>query len=94
MKKILITLILFCLFFTSAKTDIIKDVKLENNKRVSKESIIAFGNIKIGKDYSELEVNKILLDLYDTNFFSDIKLKVENGILIVDVKEKKIIHGA
>ena len=31
------------------KADVIKDVKLENSKRISKESIIAFGNIKLGK---------------------------------------------
>ncbi len=92
MKKILLTLVLFCVFFTSAKTDIIKDIKLENNKRVSKESIIAFGNIKIGNDYSELEVNKILLDLYDTNFFSDIKIRITDNVLIIYVEEKKIVQ--
>ncbi len=74
------------------KADVIKDVKLENSKRISKESIIAFGNIKLGKDYSELEINQILLDLYETNFFSDIRLKVENNILIINVDEKKIIQ--
>ena len=38
------------------------------------------------------EINEILIDLYNTNFFSDIKLNVVNGILIVNVKEKKIIQ--
>ena len=44
------------------------------------------------KDYSETEINQILIDLYDTNFFSDIKLKIENNILIINVNEKKIIQ--
>ena len=91
MKKILLfQLLLICIFFISAKAEVIKDIKLENNIRVSKESIIAFGNIKIGKDYSETEINQILIDLYDTNFFSDIKLKIENNILIINVTEKKL----
>ena len=51
MKKIVLSILLVCIFFVSAKAEIINDVKLENNKRVSKQSIIAFGNIKIGKDY-------------------------------------------
>ena len=76
----------------SAKSEIINDIKLENNIRVSKESILSFGNIKLGKDYTEKEINQILGDLYNTNFFSDIKLKVENNVLIVDVVEKKIIQ--
>ena len=92
MKKFFLSVLIVCLFFISVNAEIIKDVKLENNKRVSKESIIAFGNIKIGKDYSETEINQILIDLYDTNFFIDIKLKIVNNILIVDVDEKKIIQ--
>ena len=92
MRKILLTLLLLNFILFSAKSEIINDIKLENNKRVSKESVLAFGNIKLGKDYSENEINQILGDLYNTNFFSDIKLKVENNILIIDVKEKKIIQ--
>ena len=92
MKKILLALLLLNFMLFSAKSEIINDIKLENNIRVSKESILAFGNIKLGKDYTEKEINQILGDLYNTNFFSDIKLKVENNVLIIDVKEKKIIQ--
>ncbi len=92
MKKTLLQLLIICIFFVSAKAEVIKDIKLENNIRVSKESIIAFGNISLGKDYSETEVNQILLDLYETNFFSDVKLKIENNILIINVTERKIIQ--
>ena len=88
MSRILLSLLFFA-FFISVKAEIINDIKLENNIRVSKESIISFGNIKLGTDYSESDVNQILLDLYETNFFSDIKLKIENNILIISVKEKK-----
>ena len=92
MKKILLALLLLNFILFSAKSEIINDIKLENNKRISKESVLAFGNIKLGKDYTENEINQILGDLYNTNFFSDIKLKVENNVLIINVKEKKIIQ--
>ena len=69
MKKIFLALMFVSTLIIQTKADVIKDVKLENSKRISKESIIAFGNIKLGKDYSELEINQILLDLYETNFF-------------------------
>ena len=92
MKKTLLGLLFICIFFVSAKADIVKDIKLENNNRVNKESVLAFGNINLGKNYSETELNQILVDLYNTNFFSDIKLRIENDILIITVTEKKIIQ--
>ena len=92
MKKILFQLLIILVFCISAKAEVIKDVKLENNIRISKESIIAFGNIKLGEDYTETEINQILVDLYNTNFFSDLKLRIENNVLIVNVSERKIIQ--
>ena len=92
MKKFLLSIVLACLLFNSANADLINDIKLENNKRVSKESIIAFGNIKLGKDYSETELNQILVDLYETNFFLNIKLKIVDNVLVINVEEKKIIQ--
>jgi len=92
MKKFLLLIVLVCLLFNSANADLINDIKLENNKRVSKESIIAFGNIKLGKDYSETELNQILVDLYETNFFLNIKLKIVDNVLVINVEEKKIIQ--
>ena len=92
MKKILLQLLIFFIFYVSARAEVIKDIKLENNIRISKESIIAFGNIKLGKDYNESEINQILFDLYDTNFFSDLKLQVINNVLVINVTEKKIIQ--
>ena len=92
MKKFLLFIVLICLLFNSANADLINDIKLENNKRVSKESIIAFGNIKLGKDYSETELNQILVDLYETNFFLNIKLKIVDNVLVINVEEKKIIQ--
>ena len=59
MKKILLALLLLNFMLFSAKSEIINDIKLENNIRVSKESILAFGNIKLGKDYTESEINQI-----------------------------------
>tara|TARA_Y100000816_G_scaffold72549_1_gene48694 strand:- start:173 stop:2407 length:2235 start_codon:yes stop_codon:yes gene_type:complete len=92
MKKIIFQLLIICIFFIPVKAEVINNIKLENNIRVSKESVIAFGNIKFGKNYSETEINQILVDLYNTNFFSDIKLSIENNVLIVNVTERKIIQ--
>ena len=93
MKNIGFFLLLIVFFYNSVNAEIVKDVKVENNTRVSKESIIAFGNIKLGSDYKESELNEILIELYETNFFSNVKIRIEDGILVVNVEEKKIVQS-
>ena len=93
MKIFLAFLIIFNIAFNTLKADIINDVKVENNKRVTKESIISFGNIKLGEDYDSQMLNQVLKDLYNSSFFSDIKLNIDNNILIIKVVEKKIIQS-
>ena len=92
MKHIIIILLILKFAFTHVFADIINKIEVKNNNRVSKETIITFGGIKLGEDYDQEELNKILLDLYSTNFFSDIKFDVQGDLLIVDVKERKIIQ--
>ena len=92
MKHLFLILLIFKFTIINAFADVINEVQVKNNNRITKETIITFGGIKLGKDYSEEELNKILLDLYSTNFFSDINFNIEGNILIVDVQERKIVQ--
>ena len=38
-------------------------------------------------------MNKILTNLYSTNFFEDVKIKLSNGILIVQLTEYPVINN-
>ena len=66
MKIVIYTLFFLTIFFKSVFSEIVNDVKIENNNRISKDSVIAFGNIEIGSDYTEEKLNKVLIDLYDS----------------------------
>ena len=73
MKKIMIKinliLIYFLLFFSIANAEIVKEIKIEGNKRVSDETIKVYGDIKpIGSDFSNADLDKILKNLYSTDF--------------------------
>ena len=76
MKFLILILLILKFAFTYAFAEIINDIQVKNNNRITKETIITFGGIELGKDYSKDQLNNILLDLYSTNFFSDIKLKI------------------
>jgi outer membrane protein insertion porin family len=84
----------FILFFISSLSiaQIINDIKVNGNKRISKESIIVFGNIELDKNYSDDDLNTVLKNIYDTNFFKEINLKINNSTLEVFVIENPIIE--
>ena len=92
MKYLLIILLIFKLAFSHALGEVINNIEVKNNNRITKETIITFGGIELGKNYSQQQLNDILLDLYSTNFFSDIKFNVQGNTLIVEVEERKIVQ--
>ena len=86
------TLFLFFFFQSVCLAEIISNIKVTGNKRISKESIIVFSNINLNQDYNKKNLNIILKDLYSTNFFEEINLSFENNTLIIDVNENPIIE--
>ncbi len=93
MLRIFFISLLFCFYIVyPVSSEIINDIEIKNNNRVSKATILTFGNIEKGKDYSDKELNDILKNLYETNFFSDIEFEIKNNILILTVVENKIIQ--
>ena len=94
MKNLAIIFLFITSFFINfAKAAVIENVKILNNERISKETIITYGDIKLNKDYDSKQINEILKNLYDTNFFEDIKLSIDNNLLVIDVVENKIIQN-
>ena len=92
MKKLFLTLF-FIIYATSINAAVVKKVQINNNNRISEETIITYGQIEIGKNYNDEDINKILKNLYDTDFFENITLKLDKGTLIIDVQENKIIQS-
>jgi len=84
----------FILFFISSLSlaQNFSDIKVYGNKRISKESIIVFGGIDFNKNYNDNDLNTILKEIYETNFFKEINLRINNSILEVSVVENPIIE--
>ena len=91
LRIIFISIILFFNFVLNVNSEIINDVIIKNNIRVPKTTILTFGNIKIGSDYSEKDLNNVLKNLYETNFFSDIEFEVKNNVLILEINEMGLL---
>ena len=90
--KIIIIILLQTFFFNKANSEIIKKFNIMGNERVSKETIIMFSNLQIGDDIDQLKLNNSLKDLYTTNYFNNVEIFNDKGIINIKVKENPIIQ--
>ena len=70
----------------------ISKVIINGNKKVSSETIKIYGEIDKVKNYTEKNSNMILKNLYDTGFFENVEVLVQNDTLIINVKEYPTIN--
>ncbi len=73
--------------------EILKKIEVYGNERIIKDTIIVYGEIEKGKDYSQEDINNIIKKLYGTKFFSKIGVNFTNGILKITVEENPIINS-
>ncbi len=88
------TIFCFVIFFPlqSAYSEIVKKIEISGNDRISSETIIMFSNIDINSDINEEGLNQIIKTLYNTNFFKNISISLQENILKIDVVELPIIQ--
>jgi outer membrane protein insertion porin family len=91
-----VTYFIFVLFISLtvvATAEVVNKFKVKGNDRVSSQTIINFTKIEPGSNLSKSDLNNSLKFLYETNFFENVSFKIENGLLIIDVKELPIIQS-
>ena len=91
-NKFKLILIFLLFIFTSVlRAEIIDEINIEGNQRISTETIKMFSNVFVKDDLSENDLNQILKRLYNTDFFDNVSVKIQNKVLIISVKENPII---
>ena len=70
MKIIFKSLLILLIITISANSEVIKEIKVNGNKRVSSETIKIFTEVKVNKNLNINQLNDVLKKLYSTNFFS------------------------
>ena len=76
----------------SAYSEIINKIVINGNKRISDETVVMFANVSLKDQISNNELNLILKDLYQTNYFENVKVLLNENILTITVKEYPIIQ--
>ena len=97
MKNIFkLTLVAFLFFVANLNllyADIIKKVEVVGNERVSDETIKLFSKISLNQEIKESDLNEILKNLYNTDFFKDVSIKFTENTLTIKVEENPIIEN-
>ena len=92
-NKTFFLIIVFFSISSAAFSEIINNIKVEGNKRVSDKSIEMFSNINIGDDVDQDELNQILKNVYDSNFFNDVKVTLQDNVLTIFVEESSLVEN-
>jgi len=87
-----------CLFFLvtlNANSEKISKIEIQGNKRISNETIKLFSGVNEFKDKSltENDLNQLLKQLYETNFFQNVNINLKNNILTINVIENPLIQN-
>ncbi len=92
MLRLVLLTILFLLKTSFVYSEIVNNINVIGNNRVSDETIINFSGIEKGNEVSDKILNESLKELYKTNFFELVKLKLDKNDLTIIVKEYPVIE--
>ena len=96
MLKLMIKNFLFFIIFifkiTFVNAEIVKSISVNGNERIASETIIIFSKINIGDDLIINDLNKIIKNLYETDFFKNVSVKITNNILNINVVENNLVQ--
>jgi outer membrane protein insertion porin family len=69
----------------------VSNIKVEGNQRIESRTVVSYLGLKSGSAFNQAEINEGLKRLFNTGFFSDVKLLRQGNVLIVNVKENPVI---
>ena len=94
MNKIskIFTILFFFYFNTHAYSETIGKIMIEGNDRISDETISMFADVKLNDNIDNENLNSILKNLYDSNFFDNVSVSFDKNDLIIKVIESPIIE--
>ncbi len=92
MRNIILLVLIISFYSTFLKAEVVKSIEITGNSRVSDETIKLYGDIKLNKNYQESDLNQILNNLYETEFFQDVKVEISKGVLKINLEEHLVIN--
>jgi len=93
MNKYFLFFFIFFAKVTFVNAEIIKSIYVNGNERITDETVIIFSQTNIGDDLTINDLNKIVKDLYETDFFKNVSVNLKNNILKIEVSENNLVQS-
>ncbi len=94
LRQIKLLIKIFLLLFlvsNSSFSEVIKEIQVIGNERVSNETIKMFGSVSVNQNLEKNQLNEVLKRIYSSNFFDDVEISFKENVLKIKVVEKPII---
>ena len=90
-------LFIFLFYFASTVSlsfgKIVNEIRITGNERITDETVLMFSDLNIGDNLNDTKINQILKSLYETNFFNNVSVNLENGIFFIKIDEAPLIQN-
>lgn len=70
---------------------IVKDIRVEGIQRTEAGTVFTYLPVKVGETMNDELASQAIKALYGTGFFKDVRIEVENDVLVVTVQERSSI---
>ena len=92
--NIILAFFIFIFILTNTSfAEVIKSIEINGNKRIPNQTIIMFADISEGQNLNPTDLNNILKNIYESNFFSNVSVNLIENILQINVNEFPIIEN-
>jgi len=78
-------------FGQSFRPFVVKDIRVEGLQRTEAGTVFSYLPVKVGETMNEEKAQQALRALFATGFFRDVRLEVENDVLLIVVEERPSI---
>ena len=69
LKIFSLTILFNCFFLSFSYSEIVKEIRIDGNKRITDEIISMFSDIEIGQDVKSSDVNKVIKKSFNLENF-------------------------
>ena len=93
MIKFFLLILIFFIKINFVNAEIVKSISVNGNERITDNTIIVFSKISIGNDITVNDLNNVINELYETDFFNDVSVSLKNNILTINVIENNLVQS-
>ncbi len=71
---------------------LIQSITVTGAQRLEPDTIRSYIKLRVGQAYTQVAADQALKDLFATELFTDVQIRNDNGLVVIEVKENPVIN--